>query len=200
MIRRIILLSICLGIFLTNASAQENPFPNEIDGLQFTKQATFRSLKFLISTKEDIASVVGHNCAAVCKYDDNWDIEFAFVDKGTKGTKTSNAIRTIYKVRAEYLGKLLSVRFTPRTPHILPESLVFPKDLQCSRPGDSKSLDTQKFKACWDDRVIAYHMYSEDDSQGKYRKNEIVDIFYGISNQNLEDILSTEPEPAEPKN
>ena len=181
-----------------NISAQDNPFPNEIEGLQFTKQATFRSLKFLVSTKDDIASIFGRQCVESCRYDDNWDAEFYYVTKDEKGIVDRNGVRLIYKVRPEFIGKLMGVEFVPRKLHILPESLVFPKGLYCKIP--TEFPNPEKIKVCWDGNVIDYRFYSEDDPGGRYKKNEVFVITYGISNENRKNMFETEPELAEPKN
>jgi hypothetical protein len=195
---RIIFLSICLGLFLISVSAQDNPFPNEIEGLQFTKQATFRSLKFLISTKDDIASVFGRNCVHTCRYDDNWDIEFSYVTKDEKDVAAKYGVKLTYKVRREFIGKVKDIDLLPRKPHILSESLVFPKGLYCRIP--TEYPNPEKIKVCWDGSVTACRMYSENDPAGRHKKNEVIVITYTISNENRKNMFETGPEPAGPKN
>lgn len=200
MIRKVILLSICLGLFLINISAQDNPFPNEIDGLQFTKRDKFRDLKFLISTKDDVASVFGRHCAEGCQYDGNWDVEFSYVTKDEKHVVTKNGVKLTYKVRGEFIGKLRDVQLTPLKPHILSESLVFPKGLYCRIPAEPNHPNPEKIKICWDRSVTAYRIFSEDDPGGRYKKNEIIVISYVISDEKRKNMFETEPQPAEPKN
>jgi hypothetical protein len=200
MIRRILLFSICLSIFLINVSAQDNPFPNEIDGLKFTKQATFRGFKFLVSTKDDIASIFGRHCDERCRYDDNWDVQFSYVTKEEKQLRVKNGVTLTYKVRPEFIGKLISVDFVPRKPQILPESLVIPKGLYCLIPTGPRYPNPEKIMACWDGSSLGYRISTQDDLSGEYKKNEVVVVTYGASTANRDNIYETEPERAKPKN
>lgn len=194
--RRLIFPSICLLLFLVNVSAQDNPFPNELDGLQFTKRDKFRDLKFLVSTKDDVASVFGRHCVDGCQFDGNWDVEFSYVTRDEKDIVTKNGIKLTYKVRPEFIGKLKDVQLTPLKPHVLPDSLVVPKGLYCRIP--SEYPNPEKIKICWDRSVTAYRIFSEDDPAGRYKKNEVVVISYVISNENRKNMFETEPEHVGP--
>lgn len=193
---RIPMLMICLGLFVLNINAQENPFPNEIEGLQFTKQERFKDLKFLVSTKDDVISIFGRQCAISCQYDNNWDVQFSYVTKEEKRLRVKNGVTLTYKVRPEFIGKLKDVDLVPRKPHVLSESLVIPKGLYCKIP--SEFPNPEKIMVCWDGSTLAYRISSQDDPGGEYKKNEVFMITYGFSNANRENMFETEPERVEP--
>jgi len=184
------LVFICLILSSVTLAAQENPFLNEIEGLQFSKQEKFKGLRFLSSTREDVLSVFGSDCAAECNYDESWNIAFRYIDNKTKGSKTEGRITLLYNARPEFYGKLQGVTLSPRKKYILPETAVFPKGLQCKSAAFPRESEIE---ACWDGTTLAYYFYSEDDPKGAFKKNELVLVRYEISHDNFMNILESEP-------
>lgn len=190
MVRRLVLPLICLVLFLVDASAQENPFPNELEGLQFSKQNKFKDLKFLASTKSDVTALFGKDCAYGCNYDDDWRVVFSYLTSRSAHAEVQRGQHLVFEIRPEFVGKLAIVDLKPRRPVILPETVVFPADLECdTRNGAAQSM----IKVCGDTSRLLYQVYAEADAGGKYQKNEIIMITYNASAIRMRNVFESVP-------
>lgn len=181
---------VCLGLFLVNAHAQESAYPNEIEGFQFSKQDKVKDLALLVSTREDVMALFGKDCLNGCEFNEDWNIGFAYVSSGWSISTTENGVKTVYKPRPEFVGKLADIVFRPRRPVLLPESLVFPKGLRCTK-GSTTSGDLH-FRSirCADDRVLSYLIHDETNDEGKFQKNQLVYISYTMTQETNKDIFA----------
>lgn len=182
MTTRLVFLLICLGLFCVSAAAQETAFPNEVDGLQFTKQEKFKDLELLVSTRDNVMAAFGEKCVNGCDYDDDWKIDFAYVNEGWSITDTANGVRTVSKPRPEFVGKLASITFRPRRAVMMPRASGA-SELRCSPAASSQGSLAFKSVLCMDDRVLAYIIYDEDNETANFRKNQIHVITYGLSQE-----------------
>jgi len=178
MIRNLILPLICLVLSLVDIHAQENPFPNELEGLQFMKRDKFKDLKFLVSTKDDVAALFGKDCVYDCDYDDDWRIVFSYLTSGSAQAEVRNGQNLVFNIRPEFVGKLAIIDLKPRRPVILPETVAFPAGLQCDMRNGRAQV---KITVCMDTSRLVYQIYAEGDAGGKYQKNEIIMITYNPS-------------------
>jgi hypothetical protein len=179
---RIAFLSVCLGLFVVNSPAQETAFPNEIDGLQFTKQEKFKDLKLLVSTRDNVIAAFGEKCVNGCDYDNDWKIDFAYVDEGWSITDTIDGVNAVFKPRPEFVGKLASFTFRPRRTVVMPRSTK-PSGLMCSPAASSQGSLAFKSVVCMDKRSLSYVIYDEDNEAAKFHKNEIAVISYSTSEE-----------------
>jgi hypothetical protein len=167
-----------VGLFLIAAQAQETAFPNELEGFQFMKMDKMRDLTLLVSTKGDVAARFGADCVNGCDFDENWRIEFAYINSGWSKSDTDKGLTTVYRPKVDLVDRLVNINFRPRKPVILPESVVFPATFKCST-----GLTTQgelKFKTmdCMDDRRVWYMYAIEANETAKLQKNQFIGIHY----------------------
>ena len=109
MTTRLVFLLVCVGLFIVNSAAQEIEFPNEVEGLQFTKQEKFKNLELLVSTRDDVIAAFGEKCVNGCDYDEDWKMDFAYVNEGWSIGPTVNGVKPASKPRPEFVGKLASI-------------------------------------------------------------------------------------------
>lgn len=179
---RIALLLVCFGLFGVGAAAQEITFPNEVDGLQFTKQEKFKNLELLVSTRDDVIAAFGEKCVYGCDYDDDWKMDFAYVNEGWSIGPTAGGVKPVAKPRPEFVGKLASITFRPKRAIMMPmPSKTRSSTLVCSAGASSQGTLAFKSVVCMDDRVLAYVLYDEDNETANFRRNQIHVIAYGLS-------------------
>lgn len=94
-----------LFAFAVCVSAQRNPYPNELKGYEFFGKGKLKALKLGVSTKEDTKKIFGQECEYVCKYDENWFVNFDFIDENT----TKEIGKKKFIPRQEFFGKLYSI-------------------------------------------------------------------------------------------
>jgi hypothetical protein len=180
MTTRITILLVCLGLFCVAAGAQETAFPNEVEGLQFTKQEKFKNLELLVSTRDNVIAAFGEKCVNGCDYDDDWKIDFAYVNEGWSITDMVNGSKTVFKPRPEFVGKLASITFRPKRAVMMPRASG-PSELRCSPAATSQGSLAFKSILCMDNRVLSYIIYDEDNEAAKFQKNQIHVITYSPS-------------------
>jgi hypothetical protein len=187
---KILLFLFCFLSLTLNNFAQENQFPNELEGFQFFKNEKIGNLKLLVSTKEDVKAVMGENCANGCDYDGNWKISFAYVGSQWYRKSSQNGIERLYKPKAEFVGKLHDINFYPKRQIILPESIQFPKGFRCNN-GTTKREDTKyNERVCIDSSRIIYAISNENTSDGKILKEQIMHIGYLSSQKDNDGIFA----------
>ena len=190
MTTRITFLLVCLGLFLVNANAQQGAYPNEIEGFQFFKLDKVKDLSLLVSSREDVMALFGQDCLNDCEFNEDWKIEFAYVNSGWSTSSKENGVTTLYKPRLEFVGKLASIVFRPRRPVVLRESLVFPKGLRCNKASSTSGDLHYRSIICADDRVLLYVIHDETDGEGKFQKNQLVSISYALSQERNRSIFA----------
>jgi len=180
----------CLGLCLANANAQESAYPNEIEGLQFSKHEKVKDLVLLVSSNEDVKKLFGEDCVNGCKFNEDWDIGFAYVNAGWSRTTSEKAVNSLLKPLPEFVGKLSSITFRPRRPVLLPESTVFPAGLRCNKGSSTRGDLRFRSIICADDRRLFYHIYDETSAEGKFQKNELFTISYVMTKEKEQSIFA----------
>jgi len=100
--------------FALDVLAQRNPYPNELKGYEFFGKGKLKGLKLGVSTKEDVKSIFGEICDNDCDYDENWTVNFNYLEGISKET-TIDGITKRYVPSPNYAGKLYSVTFSPKS-------------------------------------------------------------------------------------
>ena len=175
---RIAFLLACLGLFAANAAAQADVSNNEIEGFRFSTEERVKGLSLLVSRKEDVMAIFGKDCEHGCRFNDDWDISFAYVNYGWSYTKTENGKEVIYKPNPSFLDKLADINFKPRREIVLPESTFFPPRLQCLKGEATRGTLQYRSIVCTDHRTLTYFIYGETDPNGKFQRNQIYQITY----------------------
>jgi hypothetical protein len=105
--------------------------PNEIRGYEFFKKGKLNSIRLGISTKDDVRRIFGDTCDSVCDFDENWRLWADYYEDGmafsqTTGDSKDADVKTEFFPRPEFIGKLQTLRLTPKKP-IPFLRVVFPK-------------------------------------------------------------------------
>lgn len=175
---KFLLLSFCFLSLALNGFAQENQFPNEIEGYQFFKDGRLRGLKLLVSTKNDVKAVMGENCENGCDYDQDWEIGFSYVGSNWYRKSTENGVERIYKPKPQLIGTLQSVSFRPKRHILLSESVVFPKEFECLNGVTTSGKIKYNSRTCMDKKRIIYNISNETTTDGKVFKGQLMSIIY----------------------
>lgn len=182
-------LLVCLGLFVVSAAAQVKVANNEIEGFQFSTQEKVKDLTLLVSSKDDVMAIFGKDCLNGCRFNDDWDIDFAYVGAGWSTTKMEKGVNVVYKPKPEFIDKLADINFRPRKAIVLPESTFFPPGLTCNKATTSQGTLQFKSLVCSDKQAVYYLIYDENDPNGKYQKNQIHHISYTRAEQPDVDIF-----------
>jgi hypothetical protein len=127
-----------------------------------------------------VIAAFGEKCVNGCDYDEDWKVDFAYVNEGWSIGPTVNGVKPASKPRPEFVGKLASITFRPRRAVMMPRSSK-PSELTCSPAESSQGSLVFKSILCMDNRVLAYVIYDEDNETAKFQKNQIHVITYGLS-------------------
>ena len=188
---RTALLLTCFGLFTVIASAQEAAFPNELEGLQFTKQEKLKGLELLVSTRENVIAALGKNCVNGCDYNEDWTVGFAYVNEGWYISKTDNSgSQIVLKPRPEMVGKLASITFRPRHAVMLPVVPKTASGLVCVPAKSSQGTLHFQSVLCRDGEGLAYIVYDETNEVEKFQKNQIHVITYSLPQEKHESIFA----------
>ncbi len=131
---RIFIVFTFLLAFVVCVSAQANPYPNELRGYEFFGKGKLKDLKLGVSTKEDTKRIFGQDCEYVCQYDENWFVNFDFIDENT--TKEIGGKKFIPK--KEFIGTLYSITLQPKK-NISFQKIKFSKSFALGNGGGSAS-------------------------------------------------------------
>lgn len=175
---RMLILLICLGLFQLTSIAQVSLSQNEIEGFRFSAQDRVKDLTLLVSSKDDVMAIFGKDCVNGCRFNEDWDISFAYVNAGWSRTRMENGVKVVYKPKPEFLDKLADINFSPKKAIVLPESTFFPPGLKCDKADSSQGALHFKSLVCTDKQILFYLIYDETDPNGKYQKNQIHHISY----------------------
>ena len=187
---KITFLLVCLGLCLANANAQESAYPNEIEGLQFSKQDKVKDLVLLVSSMEDVKKLFGKDCENGCEFNEDWDIGFSYVNAGWSTTTSEKGVNSLLKPLPEFVGKLAGITFYPRRPVLLPESTVFPEGLKCNKGSATRGDLRFRSITCADDRRLFYYIYDETSAEGKFQKNQLSSISYIMTKEKEKSIFA----------
>ena len=115
-IKLIIVLTFLLMLALASAAqAQNNPYPNELQGFEFFGKGKLKGLKLGVSTKETVKSIFGEECEYFCDYDKDWTVTFSYYDIDLmKEEADENGKKTVYYIDSKYLYKLRSIELRPK--------------------------------------------------------------------------------------
>ncbi|HEX8196642.1 MAG TPA: hypothetical protein VF571_10685 [Pyrinomonadaceae bacterium] len=175
---KILLFLFCFLSLTLNNFAQENQFPNEIEGYQFFKDGRLRGLKLLVSTKNDVKAVMGENCQNGCDYDQDWEINFSYVGSNWYKKITENGVERIYKPKPELIGTLQSVSFRPKRQILLSESIVFPKEFECLNGETTSGKIKYNSRICMDKERLIYNISNQSTADGKVFRGQLMSVSY----------------------
>ncbi|HSK70731.1 MAG TPA: hypothetical protein VK892_03480 [Pyrinomonadaceae bacterium] len=115
-IKLIIGLIFLLTLALASAAqAQNNPYPNELQGFEFFGKGKLKGLKLGVSTKETVKRVFGEGCEYFCDYDADWTVTFSYYEiDSMKEDSDENGKKTVYYIDSKYLYKLRSIELRPK--------------------------------------------------------------------------------------
>ena len=170
-------------------SAQNNPYPNEIEGYEFFKSGRFNDLKLLASDRDDVKAIFGEKCDNGCDYNEDWEIRFSYVNSGWSRKFTGNGKEQIYRPKPEFVGKLAGISFRPKKTILLSESVVIPKKIICN-VGTAYGGYTYKVRSCIDDKRVNYNISDETIENGKIVKGQITAINYIPSKKEDDEIFA----------
>ncbi len=105
--------------------------PNEIRGYEFFRKGKLNPIRIGISTKDDVRRIFNDACETECDYDENWQLWADYYEDGIAFTQTTGdskdaEVKTEFFPRPEFIGKLQTLRLTPRKP-ISFLRVIFPK-------------------------------------------------------------------------
>ncbi len=174
--------------FAVCASAQVNQYPNEIRGFEFFDDGKLNNLKILFSSKDEVKAIFGEKCADSCDYNEDWRINFIYVDRDWSNKRIEGTYERIYKPKTEFVGKLARIYFKPKKTALLSESLLIPKELDC-RFRIAFEEPRYRFRICSDER-ITYNISDETTADKKLLKGQIISIIYAPLEEEMDNIYS----------
>jgi hypothetical protein len=182
-------------VFVQNFQAQNNQYPNELNGYQFFGKGRLAGLKPGVSTKEDVKRIFGKNCEKICDYDSDWTVNFSFYENNwTKEDTDEKGVKTVYYLEPKYLEKLRKIEITPKKQQSF-ANVSFPNAFQKlmrsqitkNRSGKGRMITYESFQ---DANGLVYELYSAtdyDDIKNKnerlYNKGDLFSIQYNISKE-----------------
>lgn len=183
---RIVFLLLCFTLGLNYVNAQNLPFANEIEGLQFSKDPRIAGkLKLLVSTRADVIAAFGEHCVDQCDFNSDWKIQFGYVYSGWTSGTNENGVKNLTNPRAEFVDKLHSVELVPKREIIFSEKTTIPSCLQTSRgTGKNGNVDFKFIGYTGNTDSVSYIVIVYDEawknSDGKtFKKNQLGRISYG---------------------
>jgi len=140
-----ILISLALLLaFVAGISAQEKTVGKEISIDKLLRIEEFTTLRFLISTKEEVKNLFGNECHyVICNYNDDWGIRFDFAGD-ILHFYLSNPIDYLLNssakkmkddrtwVKPEFKGTLTAIELSHTAYKVLPENYNLPPGFVCS--------------------------------------------------------------------
>jgi hypothetical protein len=186
-IEKIFIVLAFLLAFAVCVSAQNNQYPNEIEGYEFFKSGRFNDLKLLISDRDAVKAVFGEKCDNSCDYDEDWEISFSYINSGWNKKLTENGKEQIYRPKQELVGKLAGITFRSKKLILLSEYAVIPKEIKCSI-ATSYGKYTYKSRSCIDDKRVNYNISDETLENKEIVKGQIISINYVPSKKDDDDI------------
>jgi hypothetical protein len=170
-----ILLAIPLILLMcASAAAQQRSLLNELKGMESFRSDKLRELKLFVSTKEDVARVMGKECQFVCDHDANWRLRFAYVDNWGMLKDGRH-----YRPKAESMGKLVHIQFVAERPLMITSADDLPAGVECRMSNGLHESPSIKNRVCTDPgKKISFYMAAETTSDGKYVDGQLLWITF----------------------
>lgn len=166
------LTSILVLVSTLFVSAQEYTYPNELKGFELFKKGDWKSLKPLISTKEDVIKIFGQDCSESCDYDENWQFQVIYIEQCSSYSESKK--KWIPRVAEEMLGKYEEIRFSPKK-RIKKSNLKFGKKFRGSQVKTSSSILMINYTDAYG---LVYTFSRENTFDRQYRKGDLLSISY----------------------
>lgn len=110
----ILFLFFFLFAFAAYVSAQNNPFPNELEAYEFFGKGRLKAMKFGESKRKDVQKLFGDTCEkAACDYDSNFLIKFDYLDLDDCMTTKLIRDRLVCPVN-KYIGTIEKISLYPK--------------------------------------------------------------------------------------
>jgi hypothetical protein len=183
-------------IFVPNAQAQNNPYPNELQGYEFFGKGRLKGLRPGVSAKEDVKRIFGENCESLCDYDADWTVQFSFFENNwIKEDTDPEGKKNVYNLDPKFIGKLRKIEMRPKK-QISFGKVSFPISFQkFLRSEITKEPQTNKSKMVTyelfqDSGGLTYELFSGVDydnikakNERLYNKKDLFSILYNISKE-----------------
>ncbi len=176
--------------------AQNNPYPNELEGYDFFGNGKLKDLKLGFSTKENVKKIFGKKCDSSCDYDTDWTINFSYYENAwTKEDIDQKNKKIVYYLDSKYLGKLRKIEIRPKKQVSL-GNVSFPNAFQkLSRSSITNDTRIRKkrmitYELFQDSYGLVYELFDRadyDDIKLKgekfYNKGDLFSIQYNVSKE-----------------
>ncbi|MEJ7847383.1 MAG: hypothetical protein WKF92_04750 [Pyrinomonadaceae bacterium] len=104
-----------LIIVAISASAQGNPFPNELANYEFFGKGKLETIVFGVSKIKDVEKLFGSSCENDCEYDDRFVIKFDYLTCDDCMTTMHIRDRAMCPL-AEFMGTIEKITLKPKVP------------------------------------------------------------------------------------
>jgi hypothetical protein len=168
--------------FALKALAQGYTYPNELKGFELFRNGRWKSLKPLVSTKEDVEKIFGKGCHEGCDYDENWRVEIMYISQCWSYTGTEKLTPTVAE---EMIGKYSNLNFYPKK-RIERQPLKFGKQFESRGGGGASHASPSIYNIYSDSLGLNYQISAENTEDGKYHEGDLVSIIYGWSDSDYE--------------
>ena len=185
-------LTILLTLALASAAqAQNNPYPNELQGFEFFGKGKLKGLKLGVSTKETVKNIFGEKCEFSCDYDVDWTVTFSYyeIDLAKEETNETGE-KKVYYIDSKYLYKLRSIELRQKKQISLADysfSNAFEKQLKRQQlthteKGRGRMITYELFQ---DSFGLTYQLFGKTGSDAAnnekpYNKGDISSVLYII--------------------
>jgi len=183
-------------VFVETSQAQNNPYPNELKGYEFSGKGKLIGLRPGVSTKADVKKIFGENCENQCDYDTDWTVKFSYYENNwIKKDTNEKGEKSVYLLDSKYLGNLRKIEILPKK-QISFVNVSFPKTFQKlsrsfitddTRTGKGKMITYDLYQ---DLHGLTYELFHETDydtiktgSEKLYKKGDLFLIQYSISKE-----------------
>lgn len=184
---------IFLLAFVVSVSAQDNPYPNELEGFEFFGKEKLQELQLTVSSKEDVEKIFGSQCKNHCELNSDWLIRFEyFEDIWISTSRNDKDEKMTYFLDSKYVGKLRLIEIRPKN-QISFADICFPKEFQeLLLTSTGSKFDSEKSlimgdKAFRDSNGLTYEIVNKTISYNTknkdtitFNKGELVLIRYDI--------------------
>ena len=168
--------------FAVCVSAQDYKYPNELKGFELFRNGKWKSLKPLISTKEDVEKIFGMDCFNGCDYDENWRVEIMYISQCWTYAGTEKLTPTVAE---EMIGKYSNLNFYPKK-RIKRWQLKFGKQFESRGGGGASDASPSIYDIYSDSLGLNYEISAENTEDGKYHKGDLISVIYGWSDSDYE--------------
>lgn len=200
-IKLITILTFLLTLVLASpAQAQNEPYPNELNGFEFFGNGKLKGLKPGVSTKETVKNIFGEKCEYFCDYSEDWTVTFSFYEiDQTKEEINEKGEKTLYYIDSKYLWKLRSIELRPKKQISLAE-VSFPsgfektikrRQLTNVEKGRGRLINYEVYQ---DSFGLIYEIYAkpvnEVNNEKGYNKGDVASVLYIIPKAQEKDMFT----------